>query len=142
MAGNARRCWVRRGSAVSRCPHPWSTSRAASGGSGTPLPPPPPMHGANPGRPVVGQVRIDMSPLIRLYPACYTGDVEAIHAGSPDVRINTTKHLRLYKKVSVGSSRLLQFKGDLCLLHIVLTNRKSIYSKSKNGKHTHTVRKK
>ena len=120
----------------------WQGMRGGAGSEGVLRCPGVPTHGAHPGRPVVGQVRIDMSPLIRLYPACYTGDVEAIHAGSPDVRINTTKHLRLYKKVSVGSSRLLQFKGDLCLLHIVLTNRKSIYSKSKNGKHTHTVRKK
>ena len=29
-----------------------------------------------------------MSPLIRLYPACYNGDIQAINAGSPDVHIN------------------------------------------------------
>ena len=29
-----------------------------------------------------------MSHLIRLYPACYTGDIQAINAGSPDVHIN------------------------------------------------------
>ena len=29
-----------------------------------------------------------MSPLIRLYPACYNRDIQAIHAGSPDVHIN------------------------------------------------------
>ena len=29
-----------------------------------------------------------MSSLIRLYPACYNGDIQAINAGSPDVHIN------------------------------------------------------
>ena len=29
-----------------------------------------------------------MSSLIRLYPACYNGDIQAINAGSPDVQIN------------------------------------------------------
>ena len=29
-----------------------------------------------------------MSFLIRLYPACYNGDIQAINAGSPDVHIN------------------------------------------------------
>ena len=29
-----------------------------------------------------------MSPLIRLYPACYNGDIQAINARSPDVHIN------------------------------------------------------
>ena len=29
-----------------------------------------------------------MSHLIRPYPACYTGDIQAINAGSPDVHIN------------------------------------------------------
>ena len=29
-----------------------------------------------------------MSSLIRLYPACYKGDIQAIKAGSPDVHIN------------------------------------------------------
>ena len=29
-----------------------------------------------------------MSPLIRLNPPCYNGDIQAINAGSPDVHIN------------------------------------------------------
>ena len=36
---------------------------------------------------------VDMSPLIRLYLACYTGDRQAIKAGSPDHRCaHNTKH--------------------------------------------------
>ena len=31
---------------------------------------------------------VDMSSLIRLYPACYKGDIQAINAGSLDVHIN------------------------------------------------------
>ena len=31
---------------------------------------------------------VDMSPLIRLYPACYNGGIQAVNAGSPDVHIN------------------------------------------------------
>ncbi len=34
ISENARRCWVPRDSAAFRSPHPWSTYRAVSGGSG------------------------------------------------------------------------------------------------------------
>jgi hypothetical protein len=34
ISENARRCWVPRDSAAFRSLHPWSTSRAVSGGSG------------------------------------------------------------------------------------------------------------
>ena len=59
-----------------------------------------------------------MSPLIRLYPACYNGDIQAINAGSPDVHINLqyksgrrqgkwlkttvpTKHKYKFKKINI-----------------------------------------
>ena len=44
-----------------------------------------------------------MSPLIRLYPACYNGDIQAINAGSPDVHINLQ-----YKKWTVVQGKWLR----------------------------------
>ena len=43
-----------------------------------------------------------MSPLIRLYLACYTGDRQAIKAGSPDHRCaHNTKHTFKKRKKSI-----------------------------------------
>ena len=44
-----------------------------------------------------------MSSLIRLYPACYNGDIQAINAGSPDVHINLQ-----YKKWTVVQKKWLR----------------------------------
>ena len=44
-----------------------------------------------------------MSSLIRLYPACYNGDIQAVNAGSPDVQINLQ-----YKKVARGAGKMVE----------------------------------
>ena len=44
-----------------------------------------------------------MAFLIRLYPVCYNGDIQAINAGSPDVHIN----LQYKNKVNGSAGKMV-----------------------------------
>ena len=52
-----------------------------------------------------------MSPLIRLYPACYNGDIQAKNAGSPDV------HCTLYSTHKCIVQQLNRSAGKMPTKH-------------------------
>ena len=49
-----------------------------------------------------------MSPLISLYPACYTGDIQAINARSSDVHINLHYSTGTKSAVDGGAGKMVK----------------------------------